>query len=111
MQELAADHDYYCSTSNFFSNDASEYWDTWPEFYAEYNDADIDMNLVFRWDVIRSDDGSFSMNVFFIRQRKGIFSPIIINEVTEADVETIVLFLQKHWNKLESIWHPISAER
>ena len=51
LKDLAIDHDYYASDSNYYSNDATGHYNTWADFYEEFKDADIDMNLVYRWDI------------------------------------------------------------
>ena len=56
LKDLAVEHDYYCHDSNYYSNDAGGEWNTWSDFYKEYNDADIDMNLIFRYDVAKVDE-------------------------------------------------------
>lgn len=33
---------------------------------------------------------------------------VIYNSVDEKDTETIISFMQKHWDKLNRIWAPIS---
>lgn len=79
------------------------------DFYSEFHDADVDMNLIFRWDVHeREESGRFYMSIFMIHQRKGIYHPIRIGYVDDADMKTIVPFMQKHWETLNSIWKPIS---
>ena len=109
LKELAIDHDYYSSDNNYYSNEASSEWATWTDFYNEFHDADIDMNLIFRWDVHKKDEGGkFYMEVFMIHQQKGIYHPIRILHVEDKDVKTIIPFMQKHWDKLNSIWKPLS---
>jgi hypothetical protein len=49
------------------------------------------------------------MEVFIIHQRKGIYRPVYISYVDERDFDTIKELLSKHWEKLQSIWNPISG--
>ena len=108
IKDLAIDHDYYCSESNYYSNDPGDTWDSWPEFYDEYIDGDIDMNLIFRWDIHKHEKSDrYWMEVFIIHQRKGIFAAHKISIVIDEDVESILELLQKHINKLKKIWMPI----
>lgn len=106
FNDLLQEHDYYCSDNNYYSNDAGSKWDTFQDFYNEYRNADIDMNLIFRWDIKKSDVGNLYMEIFMIHQRKGIFAPHYINFVSENDFEDIKFLLQKHLNKLAAIWLP-----
>lgn len=109
LSQLAIDHDYYASDSNYYSSEAGKKYDTWADFYEEFHDADVDMNLIYRWDIHEREASKRKyMELFMIHQRKGIYSPIMINYVDEKDVETIIPFMKKHWEKLQSIWNPIS---
>ena len=51
MMGMAVEHPYYCSESNYYSNKPSMTWETMTEFLDEFEGTDIDMNLVFRWDI------------------------------------------------------------
>ena len=112
--KLAIEHPYYCSDSNYFSNDAGATFETFDDFYSEYYDADIDMNLIFRWDVIEkrtSNDkpaGKYRAEIFMIRQRKGIFCPIQINDFNKEDEVNFTKLLERHWKRLKEMWQPIS---
>lgn len=117
IKDLAAEHPYYCSQVNYYSNEAGRSWETWGEFYDEFGDADIDYNMVFRWDVrvyIADDEppadklGKYRMEVFIMHQRKGLFAPHFIEVVTDADVESIVEYLSKHWAQMIDLWQPLS---
>lgn len=97
-------HPYKCNTRNFYSNEANEQYDNITEFLDEYEDADIDMNLVFRWDVHKTEDGEYYVEIFLILQRKGIFRPISIDSILEDDVERFETYLQKHKQKIDELW-------
>ncbi len=58
LDDLLAEHPYYCSESNYYSNDANAEWETMTDFLAEFDSADVDMNLVFRWDIRQRDKGN-----------------------------------------------------
>lgn len=110
IEDLAIDHDYYCSESNFYSNDASLSYETFKEFLDEFEDADVDMNLVFRWDLKKYDDSDISkgyyMEIYQMKQRKGIFTPIEIVKFEEDDIEGFVKYIKPHIDKLKNIWKP-----
>lgn len=109
LKDLAVDHDYYCSDVNYFKNSVSTEFTTFSEFYEEFFDADPDMNLVFRWDIIKYENDTYRMEVLIIHQRKGFFRPIMIDRVFEEDVSDILEFLNKNYSKLQKIWNPISS--
>lgn len=109
LKELAVKHDYYASDHNYYSNEAAISFNTWADFFEEFNNADVDMNLVYRWDIsLREESKRYRMEVFIIGQRKGKYIPVSIDYVDEKDVETILPFMQKHWDKLCAIWAPLS---
>lgn len=109
--DLACEHDYYASDSNYYSNDAALSYETWSDFYADFLDANIDMNLVYRWDVHETEEsGKYYMQIFMIQQRKGIYMPVYISCVDEKDVEGIITFLKPHFEKLLSIWQPLTTD-
>lgn len=106
LRELCIKHDYYCSDNNYYSNQAALYYDTFSDFYSEFRDADVDMNLVFRWDVKESSKGTHLLQIFMMNQRNGIYRPIYISVFNENDVELFVKYLKPHIEKLKSIWKP-----
>lgn len=109
LKDLAIDHDYYASDNNYFDRETVGKYNTWADFYEQFHDADIDMNLIYRWDIYkRPESNRYYMQINIIAQRKGFFMPVHIDYLDEKDVETIIPFMQKHWNKLQSIWQPIS---
>lgn len=109
LKDLAIDHDYYASDSNYYSNEAKVTYNNWYEFQEDYGEADIDMNLVFRWDIYKRDnDKGYWMQIIIIKQRKGVYTPIHINEVVEEDASQIIEFMKPHLEKILKIWQPIS---
>ena len=111
--KLAIDHPYYCSESNYYSNEAAKTYNTFKDFLDEYGDSyDVDLNLIFRFDVRECEDnpGVYSAYFFMIKQRKGLFCPIRILVFTEADEPQAINMLTKHWLKLRELWEPISHD-
>jgi hypothetical protein len=111
LEELKAPHPYYCSDSNYYSNDAGKEWETMTDFLAEFDNADVDMNLVFRFDVQERDEGHpgrLMANVYMIHQRKGIFSPHRIKHINESEAERFSLYLSKHWIAIQELWTPFA---
>lgn len=106
-------HPYYCSESNFYSREPYTRWGTWPEFRAAYEDADMDMNMVFRFDWHENEahadvyyrNGNLQM--FFMSQRKGIFACHEIS-VCRADEASVIEFLRPRWEYMKALWQPLS---
>jgi len=109
--ELAVKHPYYSSDCNYYSNEAGDAWETATAFLDEFEDTDIDMNQVFRWDVQKVDEnlpGKYKAWVFVIHQRKGIYSPHYIQSITEDEEKRLRKYLERHWENLKLMWQPIS---
>lgn len=110
LENLAAKHPYYCNESNYYSNEASIRYETMGEFLDEFEDADIDMNLCFRWDVRKKEDkDEYYAEVFIMGQRKGKFVPVTIQNIHESDCARFVAYLNKHYRTLIEMWNPISG--
>lgn len=109
LKELAVKHSYYASPTNYYSLEARGIYKTWGDFYREFCDADVDLNLVFRWDIdFLPDDDIYYMQIIIIHQQKGIYMPIQIQLIEDKDVPAIVEFLKIHYEKINKIWEPIS---
>ena len=114
LEHLAVEHYYYCSDNNYFSNDAGAEWDCVDDFLEEFDNADVDMNMVFRFDVreIEDDDGKqtgkYYAQVFMMHQRKGIFASHYIKQIEEKDVEKFSSYLQKHYDYIKNLWEPFN---
>jgi hypothetical protein len=115
LERLAGcEHPYYCSDSNFYSNEPRQRYETATEFLDDFEDADIDMNLVFRWDVkprgeSGADMGRYCAEVFMMLQRKGIFKPIYIAHINEPEAERFEKYLAEHYETLKEIWAPFGV--
>ena len=51
LKELAIEHTFYCINQNYYSKDAGVSFNTFKDFYEYYRDADIDLNMPFRFDI------------------------------------------------------------
>ena len=118
LSQLAVDHPYYCSDSNYYSNDPTGKFATWADFYKDWNDMDLDMNMLFRWDIkVCKDEENeqiepeYYMELFYMLQRKGIFKPIHIELIEEADADQIIAFLSVRYAHLQSMWEPLRVLR
>ena len=114
LEKLRVSHPYYCSSSNYYSNEPKQEYKTMTGFLDDFESSDIDMNLMFRWDIRNDSDddegmkaGRYNAEVFIMLQRKGIFKPINILSVNEMEAERFKLYAKKHWDRLKEIWEPI----
>ena len=115
------DHDYYCSESNFYARDNEQPFASYKslvEFLVEHGDADMDWNLLFRWDWKEEDPETGERNyngddyyrngrllLFFMAQRKGLY---FWNEVQvcRADEAEVIKYLTPRWTHLQKLWTP-----
>jgi len=102
------DHPYYASESNYYCNDASTTWETASEFLDEFEDADVDMNQVFRFDLTARDEGKhrWMAQVIIIGQRKGLYMSQNIKHIDDTEVERLEAYLAKHWVNMQKLWSP-----
>lgn len=116
LKDLTVKHPYYCSDSNYYSNEPFQNYETMTDFLENFEDADIDMNLCFRWDIKQKLDddenptGEYCAEVFLLLQRKGIFKPCIIDSVSDGEAERFKDYAKMHWETIKAIWNPISGE-
>ncbi len=112
LADLAVDHPYYCSDSHYYCGDIDETYATMSDFIADNKDCDIDLNLIFRWDVREVEEGAnrYYAEVFIMQQRKGIFRPCRIDRFHEDEVEDFITMVTKHWQRLKEIWEPLQHE-
>ena len=102
-------HPYYCSGSNYYSNDADGNFETVTDFLDSFESMDIDLNLCFRFDIKESGDGTLYAEFFLMLQRKGIFKPVYCSSYNpETESDRLESYLKRHFDVLMSIWTPIS---
>lgn len=115
LEKLAmAKHPYYCSSTNYNAGGGGGMkFDTMEDFLDEFEDAEIDYNMVFRWDVKKQIDDEdneldgYCAEVFIMLQRKGIFLPCMITNIREDDVPRFKTYLGKHFEQIKELWRPI----
>lgn len=114
-----ADHAYYCNLGNYYANDCGARYKTWDAFLSEEGGADLDMNLVFRFDWYEGEDHGASafngdryyrnglLHVFFMGQRKGAYRFASV-EVCRADEPAVLEYLAPRWEHMRALWAPLS---
>ncbi len=103
------EHPYYCSGDG-------EDFQSWQDFIDEWDDADMDMNLLFRFDFLDKEDyldtWDFApdeklLRLCYIHQRKGYTSAQTI-KVQESDEPIIRAWLQTRFDYLKTLWTPLA---
>lgn len=112
-------HSYYCSDSNYCSNECTRAFGSFGEFLSEFGDADFDMNLLFRWDWCEGDDHGLPeyngddyyrngrLQICWMGQRKGLYFTSFIS-VCRADEPEVIKFLKPRFDHLVSLWEGIT---
>ena len=115
------DHSYYCCDTRWNQRrDEKAEFDCWEDFKSDWcpenRTYDDDLNHLFRFDLQqkyeeKTDDntGSMQLLLFFMLQRKGLFVPVTVNNITEADMPEITEFLQKRWEYIKKQWCEFSG--
>jgi len=116
------DHPFYCAEGNYYASgdqwdEVYTSYDSWADFMAEWGDTDPDLNLVFRWDWIKSDDyepddGAIcvpedKLFIFWVLQRKALLRTTVC-AVTAADEPSVRAWLADRAKAIAAIWEPIS---
>ncbi len=103
------DHAYYCS-------EEGEDYQSWQDFLDEWETADKDMNLLFRFDFLDTEgyqedfefsDGDKLLRLNYLHQRKGYVSTQTV-KVHESQESIIRTWLQERCDYLKSLWKPLS---
>jgi len=116
LKDLAVKHAYYCNVGNFYSNECVYPHETFKDFLDEMGDADLDYNLLFRFDIKEHDkddyeegeapDGFYG-EFFIMQQRKGRFVVCKVKTITEDDVQLILAYLEPRYEYLKALWEPL----
>lgn len=108
-------HPYYCSDNNYYSNEASNSFDSWGEFKEDFapENIDHDYNYVVRFDLNKYSDedsenedceNNYVLHLYYLQQRKGNFLPVLINNIKEEDMDEINNYLKEYSNYIKSLW-------
>ncbi|KGC12964.1 hypothetical protein DM48_315 [Burkholderia gladioli] len=116
-------HPYYCTEGGYTHSQEQHktIWEfkSWADFFAEMGDADMDYNMLFRWDWDEMDDDNRptftgdpyyrngKLKMFFMVQRKGFHSCSII-DVCRADEPAVIEYLMPRLAHLMSLWEPLA---
>jgi hypothetical protein len=109
------EHPYYCNLGNFYSNDCGQRYNSFDDFLGEWGDADMDYNLLFRWDwreaeyYRESNDEDVRthdiLEIFWMLQRKGAYTFCEI-KVTKDEEQKVINFLRPRWEYMARLWRP-----
>lgn len=96
---------------------------SWRKFTREFGKADVDYNLVWRWDwivhdpekeehvdppVVLAPHYEHTLFLQMAHQRKGTSFEVEV-EVQPEDEEAVRKWLEPHWKRLQEMWAPLSG--
>lgn len=99
-------HSYYCAEDNYFGGQCHSEFRSWQAFLEEEGNADLDYNLLFRWDWDRKEK---TLTLFWVGQRKGLFRSTTINAMHPDEEPSVRAWLEWRWHHLQSLWAPLSG--
>jgi len=111
------EHPYYATEGNYYKNGWMFEYESWEDFLKEMGDADLDMNLIYRWDWTLPEkpnediyyrDGK--LNIFYIQQRKARCMSHHI-KVCKADEPEIRKWLALRYKHLLKVWKPYETQQ
>jgi hypothetical protein len=117
-----AKHDYYCAEGNYYAPGNQQPFlehESFDDFLSEESDADLDMNLVFRWDWHEGTDYDLpefngdenqrngKLFIFFMGQRKGLYRWAEV-DVCRADEPKVIEYLMPRYRHLMKLWTPLN---
>lgn len=101
MNLQKTEHPYYCEAYECGCN-TTEY-SSWLDFKND-GDADMDYNLLFRFDIKKNDDEYF-LELHHALQRHGYkLWHAVIHNIKEEDMPSIEKYLKTHFNYLLRHW-------
>lgn len=104
------DHEFYCDAGGSRFRYAS-----WEEFYDEWGEGDVALDMVVRWDWWRGDEDEYEsvwfdeVNVTFLQGRRGrvVDARFRVDVEDRERVEPLFrAWLEPRWEFLKSEWEP-----
>ena len=92
IEELAKNEKPY-----YGSGVHEEHYECFQDFYSEMKDYDIDLNLVYRFDIKKNEkETGYHLFIFTILQRKGRITEHYIKNFYESDLNLLSDYLNPH---------------
>ena len=115
------DHPYYATEGNYFSNGCHAVFESWADFLEAEGDADLDMNLVYRWDwkiadpsdYVDEDPGDIpppALFIYYVGQRKALHRSVEIAPMSEDDEPSVREWLTVRAQHMRLVWEPLLDE-
>ena len=124
------EHSYYgAEGGGYYANgyqatECQHKYDSWAEFLEDWDSADFDMNLVYRFDWHDWKNSEYwtdpatvedpseldyqfedELEIFYLGPRKGVLISCSIH-VTKADEDAVRAWLTPRWEYVKKMWEP-----
>lgn len=121
MRLWESDHPYYMNEGNYFKAGMHTVWESLGLYLAEFADADIDYNLVIRWDWREGEGWGLAnyngcdadrigrLMIQMLGQRKALLQSHEV-KVCRDDEPKARDYLEKHAARIAENWDPIRTE-
>jgi len=116
-----SEHPYYACSGNYFSKDCHQGFGSIEAFLEEEGGADVEMNLLYRWDWRTAgsgwtddDDDKDILQFFFVGQRKALARSVFvrIDPKDRERVEPLVrAYLAPRLAAMNALWAPLTTQR
>lgn len=127
---LKVDHPYYCAEGCYWAprRDAHVEHESWADFLVGFGDADVDMNLVIRfdWKALDPDDyeGEIPERFIVVGQESELLDELTVHivgqrkatlvshsiPVSTSEMVGVRAYLRPHWRRLCDNWEPLSTD-
>lgn len=104
-------HDYQgCLMGNYYDSKCTGTYSSWDKFKSEHwgfcNDGfDDTYNFVFRYDIHKQKDENYKLELCMMLQRKGIYTHIYIENITQDELDTEVKeWLKGRYEYIKNLW-------
>jgi hypothetical protein len=98
----------------YFAKDHHANYESFDDYLSEWQNADEDMNLIFRFDWKQPDAEAridyHRLLIYYIMQRKAYPYSVRI-KVTPDDEPRARKFLGEKWQHMKKLWTPLSIEK
>lgn len=123
MSELKeTKHDYQnCLCGNFYDNKMTGIIDSWEKFKNTYyafakddplfENFDDTYHFVFRYDIYKQKDEKYKLELCIMFQRKGVYSHLYIENITDEELNgEVKMWLKERLKYLKKLWAEVDIE-
>jgi hypothetical protein len=99
------DHEYYCVKPSTIKS--TPIFHSFAAFISERID-DMDRELLFRWDWVKTTSEKDTLLLNFLQQRRGVFVQVKVL-VTDSDEPAVIEYLKPRLDHLRNLWAPLNT--